>query len=44
MKATLNRMFLTTAALALALVAAPALAQVKIRYAHVGEANAPQTL
>ena len=44
MKATLNRMFLTTAALALALVAAPALAQVKIRYAHVGVANAPQTL
>ena len=45
MKARLNRMFLTTtAALALALAAAPALAQVKLRYAHVGVANAPQTL
>ena len=44
MKARLNGMLLTTAALALAVAAAPALAQVKIRYAHVGVANAPQTL
>jgi tripartite ATP-independent transporter DctP family solute receptor len=35
---------LAAAALALALAAAPALAQVKLRYAHVGVANAPQTL
>jgi tripartite ATP-independent transporter DctP family solute receptor len=34
----------TAAAVALALAATPALAQVKLRYAHVGVANAPQTL
>ncbi|MDH4181924.1 MAG: TRAP transporter substrate-binding protein [Betaproteobacteria bacterium] len=34
----------TAAAAALALAATPALAQVKLRYAHVGVANAPQTL
>lgn len=41
-----HRMILaaSAAAVALALTAAPALAQVKLRYAHVGVANAPQTL
>lgn len=34
----------SAAAVALALTATPALAQVKLRYAHVGVANAPQTL
>jgi tripartite ATP-independent transporter DctP family solute receptor len=34
----------TAAAVALALAATPALAQIKLRYAHVGVANAPQTL
>lgn len=34
----------TAAAAALALAATPAPAQVKLRYAHVGVANAPQTL
>ena len=45
MKARLGRILSTTAAVvALALAASPALAQVKLRYAHVGVANAPQTL
>jgi tripartite ATP-independent transporter DctP family solute receptor len=45
MKQRIGRM-LTAGALsvALALSATPALAQVKLRYAHVGVANAPQTL
>ena len=35
---------LAAAALAALLMATPALAQIKLRYAHVGVANAPQTL
>lgn len=45
MKARLERiLFTTAAAVALAIAATPALAQIKLRYAHVGVANAPQTL
>ena len=45
MKARLGRILSTTAAVvALAVAASPALAQIKLRYAHVGVANAPQTL
>jgi tripartite ATP-independent transporter DctP family solute receptor len=45
MKAGLGTILSTTvAAVALAVAAAPALAQTKLRYAHVGVANAPQTL
>jgi tripartite ATP-independent transporter DctP family solute receptor len=36
--------FVPITAVALALAASPALAQIKLRYAHVGVANAPQTL
>ena len=40
----LMRILPITAALALSIATAPALAQVKLRWAHVGVANAPQTL
>lgn len=40
----LNRKTFLSALAALALTAGPAAAQVKLRYAHVGVANAPQTL
>jgi tripartite ATP-independent transporter DctP family solute receptor len=44
-RATSTRRGLAAAALAaLCLLAAPAQAQIKLRYAHVGVANAPQTL
>jgi len=39
-----RKAFLAAAALAVALGATPAAAQIKLRYAHVGVANAPQTL
>jgi tripartite ATP-independent transporter DctP family solute receptor len=41
---TFRTLALPALALALGLLAAPAQAQIKLRYAHVGVANAPQTL
>ena len=40
----MKRSFIALSALALAVTAGSAIAQVKLRYAHVGVANAPQTL
>jgi tripartite ATP-independent transporter DctP family solute receptor len=41
---TLRTLALPALALAFGLIAAPSQAQIKLRYAHVGVANAPQTL
>jgi TRAP-type C4-dicarboxylate transport system substrate-binding protein len=41
---TFRTLALPALALAFGLLAVPAQAQIKLRYAHVGVANAPQTL